>query len=142
MTRTITFIILAFLALILYLLLQPRVIYEQDSDLMARLKADLYRVDNRSGNYNYYSSNESLTEDKRDIYLCLHDPDTGKYYDYNMLVYVSLHELAHALSPTVDENHTSLEFNNQFNQLQNRARELGIFDPSKPLIMNYCPLRN
>ena len=64
----------------------------------------------------------------------------GQYYDYNMLMYVSLHELAHAFSKTVDENHTSKEFKTNFKDLLNKAQQLNLYDPTKPLIYDYCGL--
>lgn len=120
---------------------EEKVIYLNDEELLNRLKADLYKIDPRSANFNYYSSNESLTEDKKDIYLCLRDPDTGKYYDYNSLVLIACHEASHAVSLTVDENHTGLEFNNNYKMLLQRAIDLGLYDPNLPFVSNYCPLK-
>ncbi len=105
--------------------------------LIDRLRYDLVRVDERAKDINYYSSSSSYTEDKVDMYLCLKD-DKEQYYPYNMLIYVALHELAHAISKTTDTSHESKEFNDNFNMLLDKATKLGIFDPNIPLVTNYC----
>lgn len=117
---------------------EEKVIYINDEELLTQLKADLYKIDPRSANFNYFSSDASLTEDKRDIYLCLRD-ENGKYYPYNMLMYVSIHELAHAVSSSIDENHEGLEFNNNFKTLLQQAKDLNLYDSSQPIINDYCP---
>ena len=105
--------------------------------LIDKIREDLIKVDERVKNLTFQASNESFTEDKRHVYLCLKDKN-GKYYDYNMLMYVSLHELAHAFSNSVDENHTSEEFKRNFRDLLKRAEGLKLYDPTQPLIYDYC----
>ena len=51
----------------------------------------------------FTESNESYTLNKKYVHLCLKDQN-GNDYDDNMLVYVALHEVAHALSKEVIEN--------------------------------------
>lgn len=110
---------------------------KRSDPIIERIKIDLLRVHPKAAELNYWASDTSFTEDKRDMYLCLKD-EQGQYYPYNMLMYVALHELAHAVSKTVDENHTGKEFNDNFDMLLQRAAELGIYDPNAPLVMNYC----
>jgi len=109
--------------------------------LISKIRNDLALVDPRVQNLTFQASNESFTEDKRHVYLCLKDKN-GKYYDYNMLMYVALHELAHAFSKTVDENHTSKEFKDNFRSLLDKAQSLGLYDPTKPLIYDYCNINS
>jgi hypothetical protein len=59
-----------------------------------------------------------------------------------MLMYVSLHELAHAFSNSVDEDHVSDEFKNNFRMLLQKGQQLGLYDPNKPLNYDYCPRNN
>jgi hypothetical protein len=108
-----------------------------EDPIIERIKIDLIRVHPKAASLNYWASDSSFTEDKRDMYLCLKD-EKGQYYPYNMLMYVALHELAHAISKSVDENHTGKEFNENFDKLLAKASELGIYDPDAPLVMNYC----
>lgn len=109
--------------------------------LIDKLREDLLKVDPRVAELTFQAANESFTEDKKHVYLCLKDK-MGKYYDYNMLMYVCLHELAHAFSKSVDENHTSDEFKNNFKVLLKRAEELRLYDPTIPLIYDYCNINS
>ena len=105
--------------------------------IIERIKIDLVRVHPKAAELNYWASDSSFTEDKKDMFLCLKD-DGGQYYPYNMLMYVALYELAHAISKSVDENHTGKEFNENFDMLLQKAATMGIYDPNAPLVMNYC----
>lgn len=105
--------------------------------LIERIKFDLYLLHPKARDLNYFASNESLTEDKKDMYLCLKD-ENGQYYPYNMLMYVAIHELAHAISKSIDDAHTSSEFNTNFDILLDKAAKLGLYNPNEPLLSNYC----
>ena len=86
-----------------------------------------------------FGSNESFTVDKRTSYICVKDKE-GNYYSDNMLTYVILHELAHALCDEVNppgEEHTP-KWENIFNQLLKRAEAGGLYDPSIPVVRDYC----
>lgn len=89
---------------------------------------------------NIQASNQSFTEDKRDMYICLRD-EKGQYYPDNMLRYVAIHELAHAKSKEVDTHHTGEEFRNNFDQYLKIAENKGIFDPKKGLVEEYCGVK-
>ena len=52
-----------------------------------------------------------------------------------MLIYVALHEVAHVLCDEV--GHTQ-KFHSIFEDLLKKATEMGIYNPSIPLIQNYC----
>ena len=106
--------------------------------MIERIRNDLLKVDPRVQNLKFYASNESFTEDKKFVYLCLKD-ENGEYYDYNMLMYVCLHELAHAFSESVDEDHTTKEFRDNFQMLLDKAEKIGLYNPNIPLNYNYCP---
>ncbi len=77
----------------------------------------------------------SYTMNKKKIYICTSDPNTGDIYDTNMLTYVLLHELAHVLSPDIGHTDTFMKI---FMKLLERAEAAGIYDKSKPRIQNYC----
>jgi elongation factor P--beta-lysine ligase len=110
-----------------------------DDPLLEKIRNDLLKVDPRVATLRFRASNESFTEDKKTIYLCLKDRKTNEYYDYNMLMYVCLHELAHAFSESVDEDHTTKEFRDNFQMLLDKAEKLGLYNPNLPLNYNYCP---
>ena len=100
-----------------------------DDPLLEKIRNDLLKVDPRVATLRFRASNESFTEDKK----------TNEYYDYNMLMYVCLHELAHAFSESVDEDHTTKEFRDNFQMLLDKAEKLGLYNPNLPLNYNYCP---
>lgn len=105
--------------------------------LITKLRQDVLQLDPRIADLEFYSSDESYCEDKKRIYLCLRD-ENGEYYSYNMLMYVVTHELAHALSEGIDTKHVTPAFRNKFAELLQKAAELGIYDPSIPLVTHYC----
>jgi hypothetical protein len=123
---------------IVYVTLHLNKVEAFDDPLIERIRNDLMKVDPRVSKLTFKASNESFTEDKKHVYLCLKDKN-GNYYDYNMLMYVSLHELAHAFSHSVDEDHTTDEFKNNFKMLLQKGEQLGLYDPKKPLNYEYCP---
>jgi hypothetical protein len=82
-----------------------------------------------------YKADKSFTINKERIFLCLYD-ETGNYYPLNMLIYVILHEIAHYLNKD-DIGHTQ-KFHEKFEEVLNKATELGIYNPSIPIIKNYC----
>jgi len=132
------FVLIFSVLLLFYITINVNKIESYSDPLIDRIKNDLIKVDDRVHQLHFQASNESFTEDKKNVYLCLKDKN-GEYYDYNMLMYVSLHELAHAFSTSVDENHTTDEFKNNFRKLLKKAEDIGIYDPKKPLIYDYCP---
>lgn len=77
---------------------------------------------------------KSYTINKHKVYLCLKD-ENGNYYNNNMLVYVLIHEYAHVLC---DEKDHTEKFWTIFEDLLLLATELGIYNPSIPIIHNYC----
>lgn len=125
------------LLFILYLTININKTVIYDDPLIFKLKDDLIQVDERVRLINFYASNESFTEDKKKIYICLRDR-FNNYYDYNTLVYVTCHELAHAFSSTFDKSHSSEEFRKNFEELLTKAEKLKLFDPTKPIEPHYC----
>lgn len=123
--------------LIIYVTLFHNRIKSYYDPLVTRIKTDLMKIDSRVRNLTFSASDESFTEDKKHVYLCLKDRK-GEYYDYNMLMYVSLHELAHAFSKTIDTEHKGQEFLTNFQKLLDTAKDKGLYDPNKPLIQDYC----
>jgi len=81
--------------------------------------------------------NESYTINKKVIHLCTKDPQNGKLYDKNTLMFVVLHELAHVLCNDIGhtENFTTINY-----ALLEHAIKHGYYDASKPFIKNYCSL--
>ena len=105
--------------------------------LILKIKYDISKLDPRIDDLEFYASNESFTEDKRKIFLCIKD-ENGNYYDYNMLIYVAIHECSHALTDVIDVHHTTPEFRGMFEYLLQKASRIGLYNPEQPLVENYC----
>ena len=83
--------------------------------------------------------NESYTMNKSAITLCLKDPKNGgKYYSWNTLAYVALHEGAHVLTRTKEQDAHGPIFKKNFKELLRRAEVLGLYDSSIPIPDTYC----
>jgi len=81
-----------------------------------------------------YKGKKSYTINKEKIFLCLVD-ENNKYYDQQFLMYVLLHEIAHVLCDEI--GHTK-KFNKIFEELLVEAVNQNIYDPSTPMIQDYC----
>lgn len=131
-------LIVALLVLILlyiYNINYKRKIYQDP--LIKKIKYDVSKLDSRIVDIDFYSSDESYTEDKDKIFLCLKD-EMGKYYDYNMLMYVAIHECSHALTDVIDVEHITPEFRGMFETLLKKASKIGLYDSTAPLEEHYC----
>ena len=131
------FIIIVVLGLIICYILNSKEHMQYEDPILIRIKADLLKVHPRAGELTYSISNKSYTQNKQHMHLCVKD-ENGEYYPYSMLIYVALHELAHAVSKTIDDAHTGKEFNENFKDILLNAEELKVYDPSIPLLTNYC----
>jgi len=107
---------------------------EQDDPMLYHLRKVLEPVHPAMKTIKLYKSDKSYTINKEKIFLCLRDKN-GDYYPLNMLVYVTLHELAHALN-TKDVGHTE-EFHRIFDELLLEASKQGAFNHSIPIIQEY-----
>lgn len=125
-----------FVAILLGLLLwyQWREYYAQQDPMLQQLQNHLRPLHPVINRVQLYQGSKSYTINKQKIYLCLKDED-DEYYDFNMLVYVTIHELAHVLCEEI--GHTQ-RFHQIFQELLQRASELKLYDPSIPIIRNYC----
>ena len=86
------------------------------------------------GEIHMYKGEKSYTINKEKVFLCLVD-ENGEYYNINSLLYVFLHETSHVLCDEI--GHTE-KFHEIFQDLLEQASEMGIYDPSIPMISNYC----
>jgi len=86
-------------------------------------------------NITILAANDTLTEDKKTMYLCIRRKN-GEYYDYPSILYIAIHELAHVLN---DEYDTESEHGDKFNNLNQillqKAYELKLLP--KNLKVNY-----
>jgi len=130
-------VIILLSCILCYLLSTTKEHLKYQDPMLDSLKLDLMKLDPKASELKYFASDKSFTEDKKDMYICLKD-EKGQYYPKNVLMYVMIHELAHAISHSYDDNHTGKEFNNNFDILLERASSIGIYNPREPFVANYC----
>lgn len=82
----------------------------------------------------FFEGNKSYTINKKYVFICLKD-EKGKIYDYNQLVLVICHEIAHALCDEI--GHTN-KFQDILDGLLKKAADSGLYDPDKPPVDRYC----
>lgn len=135
---------LVIFAAIVYLLYEQKhhtsSYYKFEDPKVEELKDKIRKIWPEIDRLKIYGSNKSITVDKKAIYLCLRD-ENGEYYPDNMLMYVFLHELAHVFcrkNIESDEGHNDPEFKSIFDDLLERAEEMGIYDSSIPVLKMYC----
>lgn len=114
---------------------QIREYHLQDDPILPILREILIPVHPEMKSVRLYKGDKSYTINKEKVFICLRD-ENGEYYPLNMLIYVTLHELAHVLNKE-DVGHTE-KFHQIFDELQKKAIDQGIFNPSIPVIKNYC----
>ncbi len=129
------------LTYILYRLVKSREHLRYKDPMIESIQQDLVKLHPKARELTYAASDKSFTEDKKDMYLCIKD-QSGNYYPRNFLMYVAIHELAHAISISYDDNHNGHEFNENFDMLLDKASHMKIYDPSIPLLDNYCNVEN
>jgi len=108
--------------------------YLEDDPILVKIKDKMRICFPEIDNTILLKGKKSYTINKKRIHLCLKD-EKGDYYDENMLIYVTIHELAHVKCPEV--GHTD-KFYDIFNELLDKASACGIYDKHKPLIKDYC----
>lgn len=130
-----------FLAVVLILILiwvihcQVKEHHLQDDPMLYTLKEILKPVHPVISQLKLYKGDKSYTINKSKIFLCLYD-EKGEYYSLNMLIYVLLHEISHLLNEQ-DVGHTEA-FYKKFDEMLDKAHELGIYNKEIPVIQNYC----
>lgn len=109
--------------------------FQSDDPVLLKVKSNLERVNSEKvKDLRFFEGDKSYTINKKNVYICLKD-ENGGYYDENMLTYVALHELAHSLCDEI--GHTE-KFHKIFDQLLEKARQEGVYDPNIPLTEKYC----
>ena len=105
-----------------------------DTVMLPKIKEALVKLDPKAAKITLKGNNKSFTLNKKETHLCLKDK-SGEYYDYNTIMYVAIHELAHVLCSSI--GHTE-EWQGIFDVLLDRAHNMGIYDKNIPMQKNYC----
>lgn len=134
---------LFFIVLLSYIIFQ-RYLRKDPSPLVEEIKQRLSYIREDYGRIPIHIDDSAYTINKRTIYICLKDRETGQVYDVNTLMYVTLHELAHILTREKEYdmngkvNDHGPKFLANFEKLLRVATNRGIYDPNKPLPQSYC----
>jgi len=116
-------------------ILSRRSYYSDDHPILEQIRSNFSMLNSEYSEIPLREGDSAYTENKSVITLCLKNPETGKYYDMNTLMYVALHELAHIISKTHGHNK---EFRENFAQLLRKGAEFGIYNPRIPIPNTYC----
>ena len=82
-----------------------------DNPTLERLRRDLIKVDPQASRLQFFPADESFTEDKQKVFICMKD-ENGNSYPYNTLLAVCLHESGSLpYVRIVDKQHVTPEFN-------------------------------
>lgn len=108
--------------------------YLEDDPMLVEIRKTLEPVFPDINNVILLKGKKSYTINKKRIHLCLKDKE-GQYYDKNMLIYVTLHELAHVRCNEV--GHTP-KFHEIFQEILRTAEANGIYNSRIPVIKDYC----
>lgn len=122
------------IGMICFLFRQIQEQYLQKDPLLITIRNQLSLLSPTAATLQYFEDDKSYTINKSKVYLCLRDQSKA-YYSMNMLMYVSIHELAHVICDEI--GHTP-KFHKIFSELLDKAVVLGIYDPSEPLVQDYC----
>lgn len=129
-------IIIIIISLIFFYLLISQISekYKEDDPMLKNIKSSLEKLHPVVKDIKFLKGDKSYTINKKKIYLCLKN-EKQQYYGKNMLMYVSIHELAHVLCDEI--GHTD-KFYQIFDNLLDKAAKIGIYNPSIPVEENYC----
>lgn len=129
------FLIIGFVGMVAYFLYcQITEHFAQMDPMLRKIQQHLIPLHPMVRSISFYEGNKSYTINKHKIYLCLRD-EHSQYYEFNMLVYVAIHEIAHVLCD--DVGHTP-KFHKIFDDLLRQAASMGLYDPTIPITPNYC----
>ena len=130
------FILVGIIMCLAYILICQQVdfYFKNNDPVLNEIKNQLAVLHPRFQNVEIYEGDRSYTINKKRVHICLKD-DHGRYYNRNMLVYVTLHEYAHILCDEV--GHTP-KFFKIFDELLQKAAKAGLYNPKIPPLEKYC----
>jgi len=105
------------------------------SIIVARLDTVFIREVEKDSPYTSYSVNKG-----EELVFCLRNKDTHEFYDYNKILYVAVHEIAHIGCPEVGHTKLFFELNKYLLETAEKAGMYNLVDyNSKP--EEYCGIQ-
>jgi hypothetical protein len=136
-TQTVCIIVAAFAVIVIFTI-RSRQHYNEDHPVLNEISRRFSVLNPKYSKIPLRTGSKSYTEDKSAITLCIVNPDTKKFYDINILMYVALHELSHCVTTADGKESHGDEFKENFSNLLREAADKGIYDPTKPVPGTYC----
>ena len=130
--------IAVFTVIAVFAIRKKREFYSEDHPIINEIRRRVVLISPRFKEIPMRTGKKSYTEDKQLITLCVDNPDTGKYYDINVMMYVALHELAHCLTKADGAQSHGNEFKKNFSNLLKKAAQCGVYDPTQAIPETYC----
>ena len=124
-----------FLCLFKIIKVEKYVPTNEGTELINQIRERIRLIDEKFYHIPIKEGKSSFTKNKKTITLCLRDPKTSQLYDINIMMYVTLHELAHTITQSYGHDDA---FKDNFSQLLEKAINLRIYDPTYPVPKNYC----
>ncbi len=135
MINTVIVILVIALIVVAAFFLTSKSYYSHDHPILNQIRDNFIQLNPEYAKIPLREGNSAYTENKAIITLCIKNPETGRYYDMNTIMYVALHELAHIVSKTHGHND---EFKRNFSTLLRQAARKDIYDPRRPIPTTYC----
>jgi predicted ATP-binding protein involved in virulence len=124
-------------AVILAFTIVPVDYYNEKNPVLDEIRKRLTKINPKYGKIPLRTGNKSYTEDKSAITLCIKD-EKGQYYNIDVLMYVTLHEVAHMLTKAEGDDSHGEEFKQNFAKLLSTAANKGVYNPTQPIPESYC----
>jgi hypothetical protein len=113
-----------------------------DNSTLDHLKNILKTLVPEATNYSIQPGKESVTVNKENIYICMRNPNNGELYSFDILLYVTLHELSHVMSKTYSTKSHNDEFQTNFKKLLDRAYEKNFLPREVNVPDDYCKVKS
>ncbi len=137
-------VVIVFAAAFIYGLVQRDLYVSEEHPILDEVRERFKILDPEYVKIPLRTGKSSYTDYKTSITLCIINPETGKYYNMDVIMYVALHELAHVITKTKEyDNRGNVDdhgpiFKKNFAGLLRLASSKGIYDARTPIPETYC----
>lgn len=134
---TIAIVVILLILLLMSLRTENFIPDEEESLMITNLNTAIFQICPEL-KFSLFKGEKSFTIDKKEIFICLRNKKTKQIYDFDILLYVTLHEIAHVISKTWSNKNHNEEFHNNFKRLLKIARDKKILSENVHVPSDYC----